>query len=67
MVLGECKALTHLDLSWNDIRDEKAGRLTGVLGECKVEAMGADVGVTLTLKATLTVTVTNSMTVTHGQ
>jgi len=33
--LGECKALSHLDLSENGIGDEGAGRLAGELGECK--------------------------------
>eukprot|EP00961_Rhodomonas_salina_P171746 2316076-Rhodomonas_salina.1 len=35
LVLGECKALAHLDLSGNEIGAEGAGVLAGVLGECK--------------------------------
>eukprot|EP00961_Rhodomonas_salina_P094463 1271169-Rhodomonas_salina.1 len=34
-LLGECKALTHLDLNDNDIGKRGAGRLAGVLGKCK--------------------------------
>ena len=37
-VLGECKALVHLDLEYNDIDDEGAVRLVGVLGERKALA-----------------------------
>ncbi len=37
-MLGECKALAHLDLSSNEIGDEGAGRLAGVLGLCKALA-----------------------------
>ena len=33
-VLGECKALAHLDLSGNQIGDEGQGRLAGVLRKC---------------------------------
>ena len=33
--MGECKALSHLDLSGNGIEAEGAGRLAGALGECK--------------------------------
>ncbi len=35
----KCKALAHFDLRdnrmWNEMRGEGAGRLAGVLGECK--------------------------------
>eukprot|EP00961_Rhodomonas_salina_P030767 413778-Rhodomonas_salina.1 len=37
-VLGECKGLTHLDLSLNGIGDEGASLLAGVLGSCKALA-----------------------------
>ena len=37
-MLGECKALAHLDLSFNLIGVEGAGRLAGVLGGCKALA-----------------------------
>ena len=33
--LCQCNALSHLDLSWNWIGAEGAGRLAGALGECK--------------------------------
>eukprot|EP00961_Rhodomonas_salina_P261600 3535689-Rhodomonas_salina.1 len=37
-VVGECKALVHLDLKQNRIGAEGARRLAGVLGECKALA-----------------------------
>eukprot|EP00961_Rhodomonas_salina_P000266 3603-Rhodomonas_salina.1 len=37
-VLGECKALTGLCLSYNDIGDEGVDRLAVILGECKALA-----------------------------
>eukprot|EP00961_Rhodomonas_salina_P271944 3674735-Rhodomonas_salina.1 len=37
-VLGECKALAHLNFSQNKLGDEGARRLAGVLGECKMLA-----------------------------
>jgi len=33
-VLGQCASLAHLDLGWNGIGDEGAGRLAAVLGQC---------------------------------
>ena len=32
--LGQCPSLAHLDLSYNDIDDEGAGRLAAALGQC---------------------------------
>ena len=34
MALGQCSSLAVLDLSYNSIGDEGAGRLAGVLGQC---------------------------------
>jgi hypothetical protein len=33
-VLGQCRALAHLDLSQNGIRDSGTQRLAGVLAQC---------------------------------
>ena len=33
-MLGQCSSLAKLDLSYNSIGDEGAGRLAGVLGQC---------------------------------
>jgi hypothetical protein len=33
-VLGQCTALAHLDLSWNEIETGGAESLAGVLGQC---------------------------------
>ena len=33
-MLGQCASLAHLDLGWNEIGAEGAGRLAAVLGQC---------------------------------
>jgi len=47
-VLGQCSSLATLDLGYNYIGDEGAGRLAGVLGQCSslatLDLEGNDIG-----------------------